>query len=187
MPTTEADIVNRSLELIDSQTTITSLTDGTPAANAAQIYFTPTVNLVLRELDPAFARRTSVLSLAVGALAPGPWVYEYVYPAECVRLRQVCPKLYDRTDPPQVLFQVAFDVVLGTPTKVILANTQFALAVYTTTAATLDQWDPAFAEAVARRLANPLALSLSGRPDLARELLEEAERYAQLAGSVDEA
>jgi hypothetical protein len=34
---------------------------------------------------------------------------------------------------------------------------------------------------MARRLANPLAMALAGRPDFARELLQESQQYASIA------
>ena len=184
----QVNVVNQALELIAAQTTITSLTDGSPAANAAKTYYTPTVLLVLRELDPMFARKTAAL-VPVPVVSPiPPWSDEYTYPSDCVRVRQVRPAAgaYDLNDPPQVLFQIAFDTVAAAPAKVILANIPNALAVYTTAQVVEANWDDAFAEAVARRLANPLGLALSGRPDLAREMLEEADRYSQLAETIDE-
>jgi phage shock protein A len=69
---------------------------------------------------------------------------------------------------------------------VILTNQNAALAVYTTNAMNENQWDSGFAEAVVRRLANPLGMAMAGRPDFARELLEESERYSQLAEAIDE-
>lgn len=182
------DVVNQSLELIAAQTTITSLNDGSPAANAAQTYFQPTVNVVLRELDPAFARRTAVL-VASGVGTPiVPWGFEYLYPADCMRMRQVRPPVASvvANDPQPIRASVAVDVIAAVPTKVILTNQASALLVYTSNAATVDQWDSGFREAVVRRLANPLSLALSGRSDLARELLQEAEQYSQLAEAIDE-
>lgn len=184
--TTAVDICNRSLELAAAQTRITALNDGSPAGNAAGILYQPTVDVVLREIDPSFARR--VEPLVPAAAATRPWLFEYLYPADCLRLRQVRaqPGSANKDDPQPVRATVGLDLIASVPTKVILTNMGNALAAYTSTLATVDQWDSGFAEAVVRRLANPFAMAIAGRPDFARELLEEAEKYSQLAESIDE-
>lgn len=188
---TSVQVVNSALQQIASQAQITSLTDGSAAANAANVVYAPTVEVLLRELDPDFARYTISLNLS-GGPAPPPWAYEYAYPAACLRLRQVRPPasgtgaLADPYDPQPVRANVAFDLVSSSATKVILTNQQNALAVFTTSAVTETQWDAVFADAVVRRLANPLAMALSGRPDFAREILQQSAMMAQTAESVDE-
>lgn len=183
MPTA-AGIVNESLELIAAQTTVSGNNptfDGSLAGNAAGVLYTPTVQLLLRQMDPAFARRTAALASAGGG-AIQPWANKWAYPADCLRLRQVRPLTYAANDPQPIRAAVIFD---GSA-KVIVSTIAAAYAVYTSSAPTESIWDSAFAEAVARRLANPLAMALAGRPDFARELLEESERYAQAAELVDE-
>lgn len=189
--TTQIDIANQALEFIGNQASITTFNDGSAAANAATVLYTPTVQIVLRELDPAFARRTAVLVAAIGIVAPiPPWTQEYVYPADCVRLRSLRPAVgeYDPEDPQPLTWQVAFDAI-GSPAaagKVIVTDLVHALAVYTSSTPTENQWDSTFTDAVVRRLANPFAMALAGRPDFARELLEEAARSAAVADAVDE-
>jgi len=184
MPTS-TDVVNRALELLGVQVQITALNDGSVAGNAAQVIYAPAVNLLLRRLDPAFARRTDVLSAAGGTIPP-PWTHEYTYPADCLRLRQLRPQAgsYNVNDPQPVRGALAFDN--GLAAKVIVSNQANASAVYTSSTPNENQWDSAFIEAVARLISNPLAMALAGRPDFARELLAEAEQYANTAELVDE-
>ena len=183
MPVTAVDIVNEALELIGNQVQITALNDGSPAANAATVLYNPTVYLVLREIDPSFARTRKTLSTVVPTI-PQPWTYAYAYPTDCVRMRQLSPAPgYNQNDPTPVRVEIDFDPTRG---KIILTNQVSAVGIYTTNAATEDQWDNAFREAVVRRLASPLSMALAGRPDFARELLQEAERYAQMAERIDE-
>jgi hypothetical protein len=188
MGTTLVAVVNTALQQIAAQTQITSLTDGSPAANAANTVYAPTVQLMLRELDPDFARFTAALVLSGAATPLPPWAYEYLYPADCLRLRQVQPPAasYDINDPQPIRANVGFDVISGTNTKVILTNQLAALATYTTSEVTEAQWDAVFADAVARRLANPLAMALAGRPDFAKEILDTSARVAQTAEMVDD-
>lgn len=192
MGTTTVAVVNYALELSATQAYITALTDGSPEANAAQIIYAPVVQLLMRELDPDFARFTAPLALSAAVTPIPPWAFEYLYPANCVRLRQVRPpgsgtgSLSDPNDPQPVRANVSFDVIATVPTKVILSNQVNALAVYTSSAVTEAQWDSAFAEAVSRRLANPLAMALSGRPDFAKEVLQQSGMVAGTAEAIDE-
>lgn len=185
-------IVNSALEQIASQAQIISLADGTPAALAASVVYAPTVQLMLRELDPDFAQFTAPLTIAVTPPSYPPWAFEYLWPADMVRLRQVRPpgsgtgSLTDLNDPQPVRASVAFDVIAAVNTKVILSNQINALAVYTTSTVTEAQWDSVFTDAVVRRLANPLAMALSGRPDFAKTILEQSAMMAQTAEAVDD-
>jgi hypothetical protein len=188
--TTSIDIANRALEMIASQQLITTFADPTnPASVAASVLYTPVVQMLLRQMDPDFARRTNVLLLAqptpnqVPTLA---WAFEYVYPADCLRLRQVVPVTWSVFDPQPVRANVGVDIISGSPAKVILTNQANALATYTTSLVTENQWDSLFSEAVVRQLANPFSMALSGRPDFAKELLDQAASYEQMAELDDE-
>lgn len=195
MANTPASIVNEALTFIDSQAFITNLTDGSVEANAAAVVYQPTMYLLMREMDPDFARTTAVLALAATASPLPPFQYEYLYPTDCLRARQVAPPpsglgaLVDPYDPQPIPSEVAYDPNAqgaAVPAKVILTNQQNAWLSYTTSNATEADMDPAFVEAFARRLANPLAMAIAGRPDFAKEVLEQSERYAGLAELVDE-
>ena len=186
--TTVAAVVNTALELIGDQKQITALNDGSTAANLATVIYAPVVQMLLRELDPDFARYTHTLSLSAAGTPIPPWAYEYLYPADCLRLRQVRPAVgaYNINDPQPVRSAVAFDIIAATNTKVILSNQVSALAVYTSLTPTEAQWDAVFAEAVSRRLANPLAMGLAGRPDFAAAILAQAAAMAQTVEATDD-
>lgn len=186
MATTAAAIVNRALELIGSQVQVTGNNptfDGTVAGNAAGVLYTPAVELVMRETNPAFARRTATLSVAPGGLI-APWTRKYTYPADCVRVRSLRPSVYNANDPRPIRAAVVFDA--DAALKVIVTNEVNASVVYTSNAAIESQFDSSFCEAVARKLANPLAMAVGGRPDFARELLGEAQQYESMAELIDE-
>lgn len=190
--TSSAQVVNAALEQIASQAQITSLADGSPAANMAAVIYIPTVQIIMREIDPDFARFTAPLVIAVTPPNYPPWAFEYAYPANCVRLRQVRPPasgtgaLVDVNDPHPIKANVAFDIIATVNTKVILTNQANALAVYTSSSVVEAQWDSTFADAVVRRLANPLAMALSGRPDFAKEVLATSAQMTQTAEMVEE-
>lgn len=180
--------INEALQFVAAQTQVTSINDGSPAADAALVLYNPTVQLLLRELDPDFAQFTAPLTLSAAPTPVPPWGFEYLYPSDCCRLRQIrpAPGDYSAFDPQPIRAQVAFDVIAATNTKVILTDQQNALAVYTTSNVTEAQWDAVFFDTFVRRLANPLAMAISGRPDFAREILEQSAMMAQMAEMVDE-
>lgn len=189
---TQIQIVNAALVLINSQSQITALNDGSTEANAANAVYATVVQLLLRQMDPDFARKGGILVLNPNQTQTSatPFAFVYTYPADCLRVRQVAPAIgaYDVNDPQPVRAAIAFDpLTMGGPAKVILSNQPSALAIYTTSLVTEAQFDPGFTEAVIRRLASPLAMAIAGRPDFARELLEESERYAGMAELADEA
>lgn len=192
MPASSTDVVNETLVLIGQQVRITSLSDGSTAAKCASAVYEPTVALMLRELDPDFARATLALTVAAVASPIIPWAYEYAYPTDCVRVRAIRPPASgvgadaDPYDPSPVRSSVAYDPSAGTNAKVILTNMPNAIAVYTSSNAAEALWDAAFTEAVVRRLANPLAMGMAGRPDFANAILEQASRMAATCEAIDE-
>jgi hypothetical protein len=182
------DVVNYALELVAAQTVITALSDGTIAGNAAGVIYAPTVQMLLRQLDPDFARYTISLVLAGGVAVPTPWTFAYLYPTDCLRARQVAPPPggYNVFDPQPIRANVGFAFPGSVATKIIATNQASAQLVYTTSLVTENQWDAIFLQAVIRQLANPLSMAIAGRPDFARELLDEAARYEQMAELADE-
>lgn len=185
---TQAIVVNSALEHIGVQKQIAAINDGSAEANAAGVVYNPLAQLLLREMDPAFARVTGVLTLTGQPPAP-PWAYVYNYEAEFIRVRQIRPPpsgpgaLADPFDPQAILYQIYFDPIQGVS---IGTNQQNAWAVYTTANVTEVQWDAAFADAFIRRLANPLAMALAGRPEEAVQLLQSSAQMVKTADAVDE-
>jgi hypothetical protein len=190
--TTPADVVNQAIEYSGNQASVT-YTSGVwgpqgSVANAAAVLYVPTWQMVARQLDPDFARRTLALTPELAGTLPPGWAFEYLYPADCLRLRCLAPQpgSYDPYDPQLILGNVALDVIASTPTKVIFTNQTSALGVYTSSDITEDDWDAMFLMAVVRQLANPFSMALEGRPDYARELLSQALEYEQMAELSDE-
>lgn len=85
-----ADIVNRSLNLAGCEITIGDLQDGTREAQIALRHYTQTVWALLRAQDHEFSRKVATLALS-GNTAPLGWSFEYVYPADCLKVRSVPP------------------------------------------------------------------------------------------------
>lgn len=189
---TSTIVANAALEQIAAQSEIESLTDGSPLAGQISLVYQPTVQLMLRELQPDFARFNAALVPSAAPTPVPPWAYEFLYPATMVRLLQVQPPmsgpgaLADPFDPSPIRANVAFDMIGAVATKVILTNQQNAQAIYISSAADELLWDAAFTDAVIRRLANPLAMAISGRPDFAEKILMQSAQMAATCEMIEE-
>jgi hypothetical protein len=179
--TTSIDLVNRALEQIGAQTQIAALNDGTAAGNAAGVIYNEIVQMVLRALNPDFSRTTITLIKTPNIVIPPPYAFEYFYPADCLRIREVRPAVgaYDQLDPQPVRKAVATDKQV----KVILTHLAAAQLVYTTSSVTENALT---SETIVRHLAHPLSMAVSGRPDFAKAMLEEAMQVAAMAEQHDD-
>jgi hypothetical protein len=199
---TQASIVNSALELLDSQAFVSGTLpnfDGSTAGVAASWVYPIIRDYLIRLINPEFARlgpTPLVLLSGAGGVIPAalpPWLYEYAYPTDSVRVWSVRPPQSgtgapaDQWDPHPVPAAVAYDPAGGgigpppVPAKVILSDQANALVVYATNLPDESLWDAAFVDTMIRRLGQPLAAAVSGRFDQARELLAEAERSASIA------
>jgi hypothetical protein len=175
---TALQVVNRALTEIAQGPALASGTpstgfDGTPTGVYAGILYPGAVQMLLRQQDPEFARRVVALTLS-GQTAPQPWSYEYVYPTNCVRIRQVSPPTWDEFDPQPVYWEEGFN---ATSSQVVIwANEATALLTYTTNAVTEGDFDDGFTEVLVRYLGSQLSMPVAGRPDLSREFLDVSGR-----------
>ena len=129
--------------------------------------------MVLRQQDYECARTTAPLTTS-GFTPAQPWPYEYLYPSDCLKIRQITPATLPTNDPQPVQWSVYEHEAAGTATKVIGCNLATASLVYTTSNITENQWDSLLEEAVVRTLASELSMAIAGRPDFSRVMLQEA-------------
>ena len=192
-----ADIVNLSLARIGYPKRIGNLYDGSAAATKALTLYAQTRDELLRQFDWGFAERSVNLTLLKSAPANGyvppvywtpaypilPWMYEYAYPSDCLKVRSIraTPPILINPDPQANLFSVDNDVALTPPVKVILANVQNAILVYTGQITDPAQWEADFVEALAASLGRRLAPSLVNMDFTKLEVQDEevAKRIAE--------
>ena len=185
MPT-DTDICNRALAECVARYTLTGALpnfDQSTAAKACALLYTPAWQMLLREQDTEFSRQTA--NLAAGGAPTYPWSNAYLYPADCLKIRSVVPASWDPNDPQAVRWSEQNQSIASTPTRIIFTNQPAAVLVYTTSNITPAVWDPGFQESVVRFLASQLALTLSGRPDLAKALLGQAGQILQSSEAKD--
>ena len=173
-----SDVVNLALARIGYKKQIGSLYDGTLAARTALTIYAQTRDELLRSEDWGFAERNLPMTLlkqapADGFYPPGqwstdypplPWLYEYAYPTDCLKVRAVRPQpqFVMDFDPQPFVWTVQNDNSLAEPDKVILCNAADAILTYTGQLTNPIDWEANFTEAFAAALARRLAPALVG-------------------------
>lgn len=152
------DIANLALAEVGNRIQIASFTDGSPAANVANLFYTPKTQMLLRTANWDFARAQAPLAVWKAVIVngvvsanppPQPWQYSYLRPTDCLKARFIQPTLNIApagtpltTSPTTVLctppvptaipFVVATDFdANGNPIGVILTNLPGAQLIYT--------------------------------------------------------
>jgi hypothetical protein len=152
---TPEDVANVALRRIGYTTPIGSLYEGSPQARAVLDIYAETVWALLRASDQEFSRKVATLALT-GNTAPPGWSYEYLQPADCLRVRSLLPVGWVVVNPQPVRWDVGTSVVSGSQTTVIWSNVQNADLVYTTGLVTEPDWNSLFTEEVVVKLAQSL-------------------------------
>lgn len=230
----QVDICNRALSVIGTRSTIASMTESTPEAQACTIHFEGACRAMLRLAPWSFARATvqgALLAAAPGTpenpngTAPLPlvpisasnptgstptqivsWQYEYAWPQDCIRLRQVKPPTNQPnqgtnvvpiwpgvnmgTSVPDVNNRTPYQISLdkdsaGSQIKVILTDIEYALIVYTALVDNPNLWDDEFSEVFVFMLASHLVGALIGDKQMDKALYEKANAMALTARAVD--
>jgi hypothetical protein len=176
---------------------------------------------MLRLAPWSFARYQNNLALVAAAgntpenpnnvppFPPPPWTYEYAWPQDCVRLRQVKPPYYPPGSTPEntglVLmpgfyaaplsfpgmenkpkYQIGLDYdSSGNQIKVIMSNLESAMIIYTALVDNPNLWDDEFSEAMVYALAAHLVGALIGDKQVDKELYAKAVNAATTARAVD--
>lgn len=186
--TSPVDIVNIALTEIGARETVQRInpSDGSAAANAASVLYTPKIQALIRAAHWNCARKQAALTQLKAAIIDGevsddpppvPWLYEYAYPSDCLACRFILPMWnlpnnsvpfttaenivpYIMTGPP-VKYVVSTDIVEEKIRRVILTNMPQAVMVYTKDISQEpDLWDTHFMAAATSTLGawlvNPL-------------------------------
>jgi hypothetical protein len=164
MATSVEQILNQALRRIGYDQPIGTIWEGSKAARAGLEIYGQTRDDLLRKKDWPFARRDVVLTLN-GQTAPPPWLYEFTYPSDCLRIRNVAASPipgYPDLDPRPVQFTDFNEQRTSPPTKAILTNVSPAVLIYTGQITDMTTWDANFTEALVAALAERLALPIAG-------------------------
>lgn len=210
----DTDVANRAILQVGARGQVASLqTEKTNEARYVRAFYETTLRALLRSAHWNFARKFAYmtqLKSAPGALGntaaatvnwqpatqpPPPWLFEYAYPADCLKFRYISPQVQNNTLAGTPIFAVPSSVpvpvmglqaqrfiearddnIPGSPgaAKVILSNQAQALGCYTTMVDNPDLWDPQFMQAFECALGVRVAIPLSGDKKLAADAREEA-------------
>lgn len=168
-------ICNLALLEVGSRVLLNSFSDTSPQAVAANAFYTPKTQTLLRAANWDFARAQASLTVWKAAVIngvssanppPQPWLYSYLYPADCLKGRFIMPQV--PVQPPGTPLTTTPNGVAwippvststpfvpgtdfdqsGNPIKVILTNLPNAQLCYTRDLSQFpDLWDSLFQSA----------------------------------------
>jgi hypothetical protein len=186
-----ADAINVSLRRIGYKLRVASLYDGSKAARSALDIYAQTRDEILRQNDWTFAERNIAMVLLKQAPAGGyipplvwssvypplPWLFEYAYPNDCLKVRAVkpVPIFVPEFDPQPCVYGVENDNSLNPPAKVITCNVPNAVLVYTGQVTDPATWEADFVEEFCAALGRRLATGLVGGEVAKMEASDEAQ------------
>lgn len=198
------EIYNRALAEVGTRTTVASQTEPSAEARQCNIAYPGVRDQLLRAANWNFARKTATLALLKAApgtpenpnipanpvwsnvYPPPPWLYEYAYPSDCIRMVKIIPQWQSNTGivppvfpqststpiwwaTPGVKFAIQSDENdQNQPYTMCVTNAQQAIACYTREITQTEIYDPSFTEALVAALAGRLAISLTGNLQLAK-------------------
>jgi len=212
--TSIVDVCNLALAEIGNRSSVSSVfpPDNSAQAQTAALFFQPKMQMLLRAANWDFARRQLVATQLKAVMIngqvsanppPQPFLYEYAWPADCLRARFIMPTIPPQaggvplttgqavapwagyTPSTRVPFVVSSDLDNSNPPapiKVILTNLPNAMLVYTADLSLLpDIWDAQFLAAATATLASYFIQALSrnneqmnGQIALAKSAIEAA-------------
>lgn len=190
------DCINDALVRIGYKRRIGSIYEGTEAAKIALDIYSQTRDQMLRDGDYGFARGDIALALLKTAPAGGyvlngwtsaypplPWKYEYTYPSDCLKVRNLrtTPIFIPDFDPQPSSFDTPNDNSYSPSVKVIVTNVQNAICTYTRQVTAITQWEPSAIEALCAEIGRRLAPALAGMDATKLEASDEQAESAQSA------
>lgn|SRR5512135_56071 len=182
--TSPEDICNASLARIGYKLRIGNMLEGSPAAKLFLDIYGQTRDELLRAGDWGFAEK--ITTGTITGSAPSPWAYQYAYPSDCLRLKQVFSPTYtsDTNNPKPQLFRIGSGTTTAGAIEAIWSQTQTATLVYTSQVTNPALWEPMFIEALIEALARRAAPALA---KLDQATLAAAQGEAQVEASSSKA
>ena len=202
-------VANLALAEIGQRQLIASFSDNSPAAQTANLQYTPRVQALIRTANWDFTRAQITLTVWKQATVngvtsanppPQPWLFSYLRPPDCLKARFVLPTIpvqppgvplttspnmvsYVPPAPTGIPFVIATDFdAQGNPIGVILTNLQNAQLIYTRDLSQVpDLWDSLFLSATTAYLGCYFIMAL------ARNEQQYQAQVASAKGFIDQA
>jgi len=182
--TSPIQVVNYALARIGYKIRVGNLWDGSEAAKRALDVYAETRDAMLRVGDWGFAQKTAV-AVASSVSPPYPWASAWVYPDDCLRVRNV----YDPTiatvdvnNPAPSIWTIAYDDTWPNG-RAIWTRTTSATIVYQARVTDPSHWEPLFLDSFSLALGNNLRAVLIAKddPNLVKLSAEEMMANTKLA------
>ncbi len=198
MATSMEDLTNQVLVEIGYSPAIQDIYEGSRASRVALEVFGQTRDELLDAHDWPFARRTAVLKLLKGPPPAGGynsgqlwspafpkpgWLYEYLYPADCLEFHAAIPPpgpMFD-LDPQPAVWRIDNDDSFDPPEKVLLCNVKDALGVFTAQVVDISTWEPGFISVLVKALKAKLTLALGQNLDMEKTAVAETQMRTVVA------
>jgi hypothetical protein len=193
-------VANQALSLCRARTQLlTSFTQTGPEASQINLNYADTRDGLLRAFDWGFAKSTVSLGAATksydptaatwsNAQPPPPWLYEYAWPANVVKVRAVFGQSVPGIVVPSIgqdvgpqLAYYSWEVANDGGVRTLVTNAPGAIAVTTMGGLDPSVWDIAFQSAMISALAAAICLPLSGDVNLASSLMKQAAQDFEFA------
>lgn len=198
---TPVEVVNIALAEIGAQESVQSInpSDGSSTADIASLLYQPKIDSLSRAAHWNCLRYQQELTLIRATIIDGeqsddpppkPWLYEYLYPDDCLKARFIIPYIETiGVSPPlttafnqapvllpqaAVPYAIATDMYLGQRRKVILSNAAQPIMVYTSRVTDCNLWDPHFLNAATSFLGAWLVNALSRNRELMQDQINIA-------------
>lgn len=172
-------IAKLALQHVGDRYDITSLDEATPEAEQVNLLFDDVRDMVLRQHPWKFAVKHDSPAQLAGTV-PGLWTYMFTYPSDCLKMIEIVNPLGKDADP------IEFDVMLNSGgAKVVVCDVEEPEFRYISRVTDSARFDPSFVMAFSLRLAQFLAVPLTGDRGLAEALRNEADRMMSMARADD--
>ena len=175
----EVQIARLALQSIGDRFDIASLTEASPEAEQVNLVFNNVRDMVLREHPWKFARKYSTPA-SLSGVVPGNWDYMFAYPSDALRVLRIVNPLGD--DQPPIRFEIARN---SSDARVILCNESEPTLEYTQQITDPQQFDPQFITALAYRLAQYIAMPITGDRQIMADMKQLADAEISKAQSTD--
>jgi hypothetical protein len=172
------DICNYALMRIGARSSIMSLTEGSPEANACKLVFDQALRASLR-LHPWNFASASVALAEIG----GPrsdWAYRYALPSDCLHARRI---VGDAKTADRVPFEVGINDARDG--KTLLCDRAAAVLVYTAYVADPTLYDSAFVDCLSWRVAYEVAMPITADRSIQGQCLQAWQKFMPESAALD--
>ncbi len=174
-------ICNMALSHIGARSSIESIGENSAEARTCKLWYDPSRVEALESHDWTFARKTLALALHSDAADLVDWQYRYQRPADAIKLRSIINPLGLKADRVPYRVEMSDD---GSE-ETIVTNLEDASVRYTFNQANESLFSLTFTEALAFLLASKIAPALTGKRELAQEMLQAYFAISRLAAAQD--